>query len=194
MFLSLQAQPLRKLSKRGSFSKVSKGLTLLDLLIVILILGILGVIVIPRFQSMAAETRLNEAAMELVSALQYTAGLAIQYQRPFGLQADVSGNWFKVFDTDPYPDATATVRPDNTPPVNASDVVINPVDKTWYDIDYDTLNIYNGVSLNTVPAGNEIRFYPDGHSGSSDKTFAVTNADKTKTITINGATGRITVQ
>jgi len=194
MFSSFPAQPLRKSGKRGWFSKVSKGFTLLDLLIVIMILGILGVIVIPQFQSMAAETKLNEAAMELVSALQYTASLAIQYQRPFGLQANTSGNWFKVFDTAPYPDATATVRPNNTPPVNASDVVINPIDKSWYEIDYDTLDIFAGVSLDTVPAGNEIRFYPDGHSGSADKTFALAYAGNTKTITINGATGRITVQ
>ena len=185
---------MRKLGQRGCFSKVSGGFTLLDLLIVIMILGILGVVVIPQFQSMAAETKLNEAAMELVSALQYTASLAIRYQRPFGLQGDVSGNWFKVFDTDPYPDATATVRPNNTPPVNASDLVINPIDKTWYEIDYDTLDIFNGVALSTVPVGNEIRFYPDGHSGSADKTFTVTYTGKTKTITINGATGRITVQ
>ena len=175
--------------KRFSF-----GFTLLDLLIVVMILGILGVIVIPQFQSMVAETKLNQAAMELVAALQYTGSLAILYQRPFGLQADVSGNWFKVFDTDPYPDATATVRPNNTPPVNASDLVINPLDKTWYEIDYDTLDVYEGVALSTVPAGNEIRFYPDGHSGSADKTFALTYTGKTKTITINGATGRITVQ
>ena len=175
-------------------TKVSRGFTLLDLLIVILIMGILGTIVIPRIQSLTAETKLNEAAMELVSALQYAAGLAIQYQRPFGLQAIAGGYWFWVFDTDPYPDDTAIVRPDNTPPVNAADVVLNPFDKTWYEIDYDTDEIYQGVDLTTVPSGSEIRFYADGHCGSTDKSFALTYVGLTKTITVNGATGRITVQ
>ena len=159
-----------------------------------MILGILGLLVIPRFQSMAAETRLNEAAMELVSALQYSAGLAIQYRRPFGLKADVSGNWFRVFDTAPYPDSSASIRLNNIPPVNADDVVINPIDKTWYEIDYDTLNIYAGVTLVTVPTGAELRFYADGHSSSADNTFSLTCAGMQKTITVNGTTGRISVQ
>jgi Tfp pilus assembly protein FimT len=96
-----------------------KGFTFLDLIIVILILGVLGMTVIPRFQSMVAESKLNEATGELVSGLQYARNLAIQYERPFGLKADVSENWFNVFDTNPYPDDVPPARPDNKPPVDA---------------------------------------------------------------------------
>jgi Tfp pilus assembly protein PilE len=43
-----------------------KGFTLVDHIILILILGVLGMIAIPQFQSMVAESKLNEAAGEPV--------------------------------------------------------------------------------------------------------------------------------
>lgn len=171
----------------------NKGFTLLDLLIVIMIIGVLGVLVIPQFHSMVSESKLNEAAGELVSGLQYAGNLAIQYQRPFGLEADVGGNWFKVFDTAPYPDDVPPARPDNKPPVDADGVVLNPVDKKWYIKDFDTMKTYEGVHIDSVPPGGEIRFYPDGHSSSSDNTFVLSLAGNQRTITVNGTTGRISV-
>jgi Tfp pilus assembly protein FimT len=172
----------------------ARGFTLLDLFIVIMIIGILGVIVIPQFHSMLTEEKLNEAAGELVSGLQYAGSLAIQYHRPFGLKANVSGNWFKVFDTNPYPDTVPPARPNNVPPVNEDAIVLNPLDKKWYIRDFDEMESYQGVRITSVPAGGEIRFYPDGHSSSSDNTFVVSLDGNQKTITVNGNTGRISVQ
>ena len=158
-----------------------------------MIIGVLGVLIIPQFHSMVSETKLNEATGELVSGLQYAGSLAIQYQRPFGLEADVGGNWFKVFDTAPYPDDVPPARPDNKPPVDADGVVLNPVDKKWYIKDFDTMKTYEGVHIDFVPPGGEIRFYPDGHSSSSDNTFVLSLAGNQRTITVNGTTGRISV-
>ena len=168
-----------------------KGFTLLDTLIVILILGILGVIVVPQFYSMASEAKLNNAAVELVSALEYARSLAVQYQRPFGLKADVTGNWFRVFDNQ-YKDDPGSHHGFD-PPVDAYGVVINPFDKKWYLIDFDGMDTYKGVSINSVPAGGEIRFYPDGHSASSDNTFVLDLEGSQRTITVNGTTGRVSV-
>ena len=172
----------------------ARGFTLLDLLIVIMIIGILGVIVIPQFHSMITESKLNEATGELVSALQYAGILAVQYQRPFGLKADADDNWFKVFDTSPYPDTVPPAQPSNEPPVNEDAIVLNPLDKKWYIKDFDDMGSYQGVHITSVPAGGEIRFYPDGHSSSSDNTFVLSLAGDQKTITVNGTTGRISVQ
>lgn len=158
-----------------------------------MIIGVLGVLIIPQFHSMVSESKLNEATGELVSGLQYAGNLAIQYQRPFGLEANVGGNWFRVFDTAPYPDDVPPARPDNKPPVDADGVVLNPVDKKWYIKDFDTMKTYEGVSITSVPDGGEIRFYPDGHSSSSDNTFVLSLAGNQRTITVNGTTGRISV-
>jgi len=170
----------------------NKGFTLLDLLLVMTILGVLGMIVIPQFHSMVTEARLNEAAGELVSGLQYAGSLAVQHQRPFGLMADVNENWFKVYDyqykTDPEP------HHDYVPPVDVYGVVLNPVDKRWYIKDFDTMKTYEGVRITSVSDGGEIRFYPDGHSSSSDSTFVLSHGGNQRTITVNGTTGRVSVQ
>ena len=158
-----------------------------------MILGVLGTLITPQFNSALTEAKLNEAAAELISGLQYAGSLAVKYQRPFGVKATVeaSGNWFRVFD-DQY---KADSSPHHTfdPPVDAYGVVLNPMDKKWYTKDFDTMKTYEGVKITSVPAGEEISFYPDGHSGSSDKTFGLSFGGEQRTITVNGTTGRVSV-
>ena len=126
------------------------GFSLLDLVIVIVIIGILGTIAVPQFHSMVGARRLNAASGELVSALQYARNLAVKYQRPFGLRANLGANWFRVYDDkyrlDPHP------HQDEAPPVDAQGVVLNPLDKTWYIIDYDTMGTYEAVSYTHLRA------------------------------------------
>ena len=169
----------------------NKGFSLLDLLIVLMILGIMGVILAPQLYSMMTEARLNEAAREMVSGLQYAHSLAVIHQRPFGLKADVDGNWFRVFDYQHRDDSNP--HHEETPPVDAYGVVINPFDKNWYIIDLDTIHTYEGVNIDAAPTDGMISFYPDGHSSSDDSTFDLSYAGDTKTITIDGTTGKIRV-
>ena len=168
-----------------------KGFTLLDSLLVIAILGIIAMIVIPQFQGMVQETRLNEAAAELVSGMQYAGNLAVRYRRPFGFQADSAGHWFKIYDNRYVNDANPHTADD--PPVTANGVVLNPIDKSWYLRDFDDMENYRAVTFtdnNQVP----IVFYPDGHSSASNTTVTVNLGAAQRTITIDGATGRINVQ
>ena len=65
---------------------------------VVCIVGILGMLAMPRFHSMLTQSKLNASASELYAALVYAEELAVRYQRPFGVRADVAGNWFRVFD------------------------------------------------------------------------------------------------
>ena len=166
------------------------GFTLFDLLIVALILGILGTVTTPHFKGIITETKLNEAATELVSGLQYAQNLAVEYQRTFGLKADATANWYRVFD-DQYK-ADPNPHHGSDPPVDAYGVVLNPLSKTWYVKTYDS--IYQGVKITAVPIGDEIRFYPDGHSAASDNIFAISLGTAQRTITVNGITGRVSVQ
>ncbi len=164
------------------------GFTLLDTLIVIAILGIIGMIVVPQFQGLVQETRLNEATAELVSGLQYAGNLAVRYQRPFGFQADASGHWFKIYDNRYAADSTAHAADD--PPVTAYGVVLNPLKKNWYQQRFDDMENYRAVTFTDA----QIVFYPDGHSADSDATITVSLGVSQRTITVQGATGRISVQ
>jgi Tfp pilus assembly protein FimT len=170
------------------------GFTLLDLVMVILIIGVLGVIIVPQYFSLTDQAKLDEGAAELVSALQYAGNLAVQHQRPFGVKASVADNSFSVFDTDPKPNAAPPAQPNNLPPVDAGGTVLHPLDKTWYSRSFNTLQSFQGVGITAVPAGGEVRFYPDGHSGAADSLFSLSYAVRQKTITVNGTTGQITVQ
>ena len=173
------------------FKGKNKGFSLLDLLLVIMILGIMGMLVEPQLHSMMTEARLNEAAREMVSGLQYAQSLAVTYQRPFGLKADVGENRFRVFDcryrddTDPHYN--------EKPPVDSYGVVLNPVDKSWYSVDFDTAQISEGVSLDSAPTDGMISFHPDGHSSLDDSVFVMSFGGDTRTITVDGTTGKIVV-
>ena len=159
---------------------------------VICIVGILGMLGIPQFHSMLAQARLNEATTELYSALLYAQDLAVRYQRPFGVKADVAGNWFRVFDNRFKADSSSHHGED--PPVDAYGVVLNPVDKKWYLKNFDAMEAYRGVKLYAVPVGGEICFFPDGHSSSTNSSFGLSLGTDNRTVTVNGTTGVITVQ
>lgn len=169
--------------------QTQRGFTLLDSLIVIAILGILGMIIVPQFQGMVQETRLNEAAAEIVSGMQYAGNLAVRYRRPFGFQADAAGRWFKIYDNRYAADAAAHATDD--PPVTAYGVVLNPLDKSWYLRDFDEMENYRAV---TFTPDVQILFYPDGHSSASDSILTVRLGAAQRTIKADGSTGRISVQ
>lgn len=164
------------------------GFTLLDSLIVIVILGIIGMIIIPQFQGMVQKTRLSEAAAEIVSGMQYAGNLAVRYRRPFGFQADATGHWFRIYDNRYAGDASA--HTDQDPPVTAYGVVLNPLDKNWYIRNFADMENYREVSFTSA----QIVFYPDGHSAAANTTVTVSLGGNQKTITVDGTTGRISVQ
>jgi prepilin-type N-terminal cleavage/methylation domain-containing protein len=168
----------------------NKGFSLLDMLIVVMILGILGVLAAPRLHSMMTAARLNEAARELVSGLEYARSLAVTHQRPFGLLAQVDENWFRIFDYKYRSDVSP--HHSEMPPVDSYGVVLNPLDKKWYIVDFDTSHSHEGVSIDSAPTGG-MTFYPDGHSLSADSVFTLSFAGETRTITVDGTTGRIVV-
>ena len=163
-----------------------KGLALLDLLIAAMIMAILAVVAVPQLYSLIRDSKLNGSANEVVAGLQYACSLAVKYQRPFGLTADTTANSFSVFDT--------AVPPTGDPPVNAANIVLNPIDKTWYVKNFNQIDAYQGVQIVTAPAGGAVLFYPDGHTGVADSVFSVAYAARQKTITVSGPTGLVTVQ
>ena len=159
---------------------------------VIMIVGVLGVILTPQFNSLISEGKLNGAAEQLMNGLEYAQNLAITHQRPFGLKAEVKANMFRVFDNqykaDPNP------HHGSDPPVDAFGVVLNPLDKKWFERDFDTMNEFSGVKITSTPAGGEICFYPDGHTNAPDATYTLGYGEKQRSISVDGMTGQIAVQ
>ena len=166
-------------------SKRQKGISLVDMLIVIAIIGIIGMLVIPQLQGMIQETKLTEATAELVSGMQYAGNLAVRYRRPFGFRADAANHWFSIYDY--RYDGDANTHYDQDPPTTANGVVLNPLDKDWYKREFDKMENYRGISFTEA----QIVFYPDGHSAAMDTQVTVSLGDRQKTITVDGATGRI---
>jgi len=104
----------------------------------------------------------------------------------------VAENWFRVFDHQYRTDASP--HHSGTPPVDGYGVVLNPLDKKWYTVDFDTTHPYEGVSIDSVPAsGGMISFYPDGHSSVSDSVFVLGFGGEQRTITVDGIIGKISV-
>ncbi len=158
---------------------------------VICIVGILGMLSIPRFHSMLTQSKLNTASSELYAALAYAEDLAVRYQRPFGVKADVAENYVRVFDNRYKADPNPHFAED--PPVYARGVVRDPVSKKRYRRDFDNIEIYQGVKITAVPAGGEICFYPDGHSSAGNNSIILGFGGEQRTVTVVGMTGVITI-
>ncbi len=172
-------------------TRADRGFSLVDLMITMMILGILVLSVPLMFGNLFAEKQLIQASTELVLGLDYARSLAVSRRRPFCVRASISDNRFRVIDalyaTDPVP------HHGNDPPLSAFGLVLNPLNKQWYEVNFDQGEIHANVSLTAVPPGDEVCFFPDGHTSSADTAMALACAGKTITITINGMTGKISV-
>ena len=184
------------------------GFTLLDLIIVIIILGVLAMIIMPQIGAMANTSKANSAAWELVTALQFAQTLAIEYQRPFQFQIETVGKRNLFLVKDHTSSLNNNEHPDADPPLYTYQRVYNPMDKKPYIIDFDdvasgvsdevsTREEYRGVTIDSVPGGGNsatIEFYPDGHSGITDSVVVLSLGRETRTVTVDGFTGKVTVE
>jgi len=168
------------------------GFTLIELLAIVMIMGILLMAGVPALTSVLSDSKLSSASRIMVSAIETTVSLSIQYQRPFQFEADTSANTFQIRDMAPYPDDTAgTIRIGNLPPVNGDDIVFNSLQGTWYIVDFAATGNFKGVLIDSGPAA--LTFFPDGHSAYGDSQYVLSLGELSRTITINGISGRITV-
>ena len=203
-----QVNPNIIIYKKRSFQR---GFSLIDLLIVLLIIGVIGTILAPQLHSILNEAKLNGAASELISAMEYTKSLAIKYQRRFMFRAyrydhtDDKANGFVVKDTISTLDNA--IHLDADPPLFYYKRVFHPIDKKPYFIDFDRVAAafegiiepkyeYEGVKIQSVPDGGTYKslfFYPDGHSSDTDSSFILDLNGEQRTITVDGITGNIAV-
>ena len=168
------------------------GFTLIELLIIVMLLGIIAMAGVSALTTVLGDSKLSSAGRIMVAGIEYTANLSIRYQRPFQFEADTNTNSFQIKDTAPYPDSTSgTIRLNNLPPVNDDDIIFNTLSGTWYVVDFATTGNFDGVSIDSGPAA--LTFYPDGHSTYADSLYVLSFGQGSNTITINGISGRISV-
>lgn len=166
------------------------GFTLLEIMIALMIMGILGMAAMPVITPFLGDTRLSSACRVMAGGLEYAAVLSNRFQRPFALSTNIGLNQFKVVDTAPFPDTSASIRPNNFPPVNADNVVVNPMMDQWYTL--DLASAAEGVRISSGPA--LLTFYPDGHSLGADSLYVLALGNVTQTLRVDGFNGRVSLE
>ena len=176
---------------------ISGGFTLAELLIVIVIMGILAIAAIPDF-SAATPNKIQLATAEIAQAMRFARSEAIRTGRPHGFRQQSSAKRIRVF------------RPDTTvsPWVPVYDIN-HPLSKKLYDIDLNTHPFASVGAITLTPtfrgscnvSGN-IYFDSNGIPRCMDPQtvlldnfiVSLTLDMHTRDITLQGITGRVTVQ
>ena len=173
------------------------GYTLIELIVTVTVIAVIASIAVPAFSS-GSDKRLHVAAAEFAAAMRFARTESIRTGKPYGFRQQSTDKRFRVFRLDET----------SNPPTPVYDVY-HPVDKQLYDIvldlhplaDADTVvrtPTYRGVCTKT----GYVYFDENGTAWCTDPdnvllmTFEVQldlGTDR-RTVTLDGITGRVTVQ
>ena len=173
------------------------GLSLLELVIVVAILGIVAVVAIPNLSS-TDPARLDLAAEEFASAMRFARSEAMRLGSPRGFRQKSDKNKIRVF------------RPDTSKsPWTPIYDVYHPVSKQLYDVDLDEHPFaragnmsHNRVYRGTCNTPRKVHFDNAGVPRCLDPAtvllerydVTLTLGPHTRVVTLDGITGRVTVQ
>ena len=175
----------------------SHGVTLVELLVVIAILGVAAAVAIPGLPSSAPQT-LDLAAEEVASAMRYARSEALRTGQPRGFREDASNQRIRVFSLDT-----------GTSPWTINYDVYHPVSKKTYDISlsnhpFATVDMItpNRVYRGTCNESANVYFDTTGTPWCADPEtvlleqyeLTLTLGSHTRSVTLHGITGRVTVQ
>ncbi|MDP8253396.1 MAG: prepilin-type N-terminal cleavage/methylation domain-containing protein [Candidatus Kaelpia aquatica] len=162
----------------------NKGFTLIELIMLISILGFVVLISVPNIDSYL-DARIYSCAQKISSDIRYTQYLSIAEHRRYGVEFNVSANYYQVYEVD-----TGTLA-------------IDPYSRAGMSLDLDTTEEYKGVSISSVniDSSNELRFSSlgepldsSGNDLSAVSTIVLNYRGRSKTITVYPVTGWVEVQ
>ena len=183
--------------KRTVFSTPCQGFSLIELTIVILILSIVAVVAMPNV-STGDEAKLELASQEVAQAMRFARSESLRIGEPRGFRQQSSPQRIRVFRADMG----------TSPPTLVYDVY-HPVSKHLYDIELDkhafaavgTIS-HNRTYRGTCNNPGNVYFDANGTPWCADpenillEQFDITLSlgAHTRVVTLNGITGRVTVQ
>lgn len=174
-----------------------RGYSLVELVVVVAVLTTLAAMAMPAPSSVASR-KLDVAASEVASAIQYAYSEAARTSQPHGFEQPTGTERIRVFRLD-----TGTVPP--TPVYN----VYHPVTRQLYDIDLDDLSsaAVDSIGLTATfrsacTQAERIAFDRNGTPWCTNPAtvllesfeLTLTLEAATRTVRTDGMTGRVTVQ
>lgn len=174
-----------------------RGYTLIELVITVTIIGVVAAIAVPSFSS-SSDRQLQLAAEEFAAAMRFARSESMRTGEPYGFHEESADKQIQVFRLD-----TAT-----SPATLVYDVY-HPVDKSLYDLDLDLHSLASANLLNRVVVyrascnqQNKIYFDDNGTPWCSEPGTVLLdnyelhmyNGTAYRLVTLDGITGRVTVQ
>ena len=175
----------------------SEGFTIVELMIIVTILGIMAMVSLPAIEPTQLY-KLDLAAGELANGIRFARGEAMRTANPHGIELDPILESVRVYRGD-----TLT-----SPPTPVYDVY-HPVTRMLYELDIDDDAPTQGVTFTTAPIWSAICNSPllvgfdslgtprCGNPLSTillSGTVTLTQNGHSRTVVIDGTTGRVTVQ